>query len=92
MSNYRDIALKIPDEVRSKRLMIPSDPIMKAVAVGGNPHMQLLFAIWFEFIQPGIDGDIGCPKCLDRILSNFKEMKDELIKLEKEYKLLMSIK
>ena len=91
MSNYRTIGQKIPDDIRSLRLMIPADPIKQAVALPGTKDMQLLFAIWVEFIQPGVEQDIDCPKCVARILSNFREMKDELITLEKEYQLLNSL-
>ena len=90
--NYRSIAARIPDIVRQKRLMIPIDPIGKAEPVSSNQHMKLLFAIWTEFVYPDTDEDMGCPKCLQRILLNFRQMKDELINLEKEHLLLKSIK
>lgn len=90
--NIRQYAERIPDEVRSKRLMVPSEPIKKAVAYSENPQMQLLFLIWKEFIENMNDLDIGCPQCLKRILDNFQQMEPALIELEKQYQLLLSIK
>lgn len=92
MMNLRYYAKKIPDEIRSKRLMVPGDPISNAKAVSGDKSMQLLFAIWYEFIEPASTGDMGCRICLRRVLVNFKEMKGELMQLEKEYNLLAALK
>jgi hypothetical protein len=89
---YKELAKKIPDKVRSERLMVEPDPIENAQAVSTNLHMQLLFAIYTEFLFPHKDEDITCWKCLSRILNCFKEMKPHLVQLEKMSNLLKSIK
>lgn len=90
---YDQLAKKIPDKIRSERLMVPADPIFNAIAVSSNKHMQLLFAIYTEFIFPHNDElDIDCPKCLGRILHSYNEMRPHLEKLEEEYRLLKLIK
>lgn len=91
--NLRSLAIRIPDEVRSERLLISQDPIGNAQPFGGNGAMQLLFAIWYEYIEPDkkSESNMGCPFCIKNILDNFRAMKDELMLLEKEYLLLQSI-
>lgn len=89
---YDQLAKRIPDKIRSERLMVDADPIYNAIAVSSNTQMQLLFAIYTEFLFPNNDGlDIDCPKCLGRIKNSFNEMRPYLIELEKQYKLLKSI-
>ena len=91
---YDKLAKRIPDKVRSERLMIAADPIANAQAVSMNSHMQLLFGIYTEFVFPNAfePEDLNCPKCLMRIRNSFNEMLPYLVTLEKEYKLLKSIK
>lgn len=89
--NYRVIAERIPDNVRSQRLICEADPIDKAIAVQTNYAMQLLFAVWFEFVEPNGEKNLGCPSCLQNVLNNFVQMKGALIELEKEYQLLKSM-
>lgn len=89
---YDALAKRIPDRIRSERLMIKADPIDNAHAISSNAHMQLLFAIYTEFVFPGKEEDIECTLCLNRILNCFREMKTHLIDQEKQYKLLQSIK
>lgn len=73
------IAKRIPAEIRAQRLLIPSDPIKNAIPVAANPSMQLLFAIWYEYIEPnGGDNDINCGLCCQRIITQFKELKPYL--------------
>lgn len=89
---YDQLAKRIPDKIRSERLMTEADPIYHAIAVSSNTHMQLLFAIYTEFIFPNSeDLDMDCSKCLGRIKNSFNEMRPHLIELEKEYNLLKSI-
>lgn len=85
---YLKTARKIPDNVRTQRLIIPSDPIDTAIAVQTNYNMQLLQNIWYKFIEPSTTPVLNCPTCLQNILNNFREMKGALIRLEKEYQLL----
>lgn len=89
--NYRQIALRIPDNVRSQRLMVDSDPIGNAVPVQTNYAMNLLFEIWFSFVEPNGVKKLNCPGCLKRVLDNFHKMKGELIAIEKDYQLLNAI-
>ena len=88
---YRNIARLIPDNVRSTRIICSADPIHHAHPVQANEHMSLLFAVWHEFIEPNKSPTFNCPVCLNNILQNFREMKGELIDLEREYKLLNSL-
>jgi len=87
----RKYAVMIPDIIRSEYLVIPTDPIAEAVPYKGNPHMQVLFKVWYEFIEPASQGNIECGHCLNRIIDNFKAMKPELVKLEKEYRILKEL-
>lgn len=90
---YDQLAKKIPDKIRSERLMTEADPIFNAIAVSTNAQMQLLFAIYTEFVFPNKDDlEIDCPKCLGRIKHSFNEMRPYLEELEKQYQLLKTIK
>lgn len=89
--SIREIASRIPDRVRSQRLLVPSDPIRNAIATASNPEMQLLFAIWYEFVEPQADGNLNCPFCLQNVLTNFKAMEPTLLELEEEYLLLQQL-
>lgn len=89
--NYKQIASKIPDNVRSQRIICTADPIQHAVAVQVNYQMNLLFEVWFTFIEPSTPRKYNCPICLQNILNNFREMKGALVQLEREYQLLNSI-
>lgn len=88
---YREIAIQIPDVVRSKRLLTESNPILNAVPVQTDYNMNLLYEVWYAFIEPGATKKINCPICLQNILNGFTEMYGELLQLEKEYQLLNSI-
>ncbi len=92
----REIAKRIPDNVRSQRLLTEADPINNANEYSGNEHMQLLFTVWGEFVEPNKKNDksfnYGCPYCRKRVLSNFKAMYNDLVELENEYLLLKSLK
>jgi hypothetical protein len=90
MSNLA-IAARIPDRVRSERLLVESDPIRTAIPVASNPELQLLFAIWYEFIEPKATGNMNCPYCLNNIVTNFKAMLPDLLELEREYQLLLQL-
>jgi uncharacterized protein (UPF0212 family) len=89
--NYRDLAILIPDNVRSQRIICDADPITHAVAVQVNYNMNLLFEVWFSFIEPTAVKKFNCPRCLQNILNNFREMKGALVELEREYQLLNSL-
>jgi hypothetical protein len=91
-TGYRTIAKKIPDRIRSVKLMTDDDPIGNAKAVSGDIYLLLLFAIWSEFIEPLADADLTCGLCKARLLKNFRELKPVLIELEKEYQVLLALK
>lgn len=85
--NAADIAKRIPDRVRSERLMTEADPIASAIPVASNYHMLLLIEVWHTYIEPHKPRGI-CPVCLDNILKGFRSMKPALLELEKQYQLL----
>lgn len=86
--NMREIAMRIPDVVRSGLLLVSSDPILNAQGHKNNEHMRLLFDIWFEFVEPYGQKNWNCPYCLGRVLDNFRAMRPVLLELEKEYRIL----
>lgn len=88
---YIGTARKIPDNVRTQRLIVDADPIDNAIAVQTNYNMQLLVSVWYKFIEPNATQTLNCNKCLENILNNFREMKGALIQLEKEYQLLKDL-
>lgn len=91
MSALKTYAKRIPHQVRSERILTGYDPIQNAVPVQANPHMLLLFEVWFTFIEPTKEKKYNCPVCLQNVLNNFREMKGDLIELEREYQLLKRI-
>ncbi|AZA82173.1 hypothetical protein C1637_09920 [Chryseobacterium lactis] len=88
--SIKNIAAKIPDEVRSQVLLTESDIISNTVAVWDNSNMQKLLKIWHTFIEPGKEVT-SCPICLRNILTNFNQMKPFLIELENEYQKLQRL-
>jgi len=86
----RETAKRIPDKVRSLRIITEDDPIGKAIPSSSNYEMMLLAEIWYEFVEPNKE-KAYCPICLDNILTKFRIMKDTLIELEKEYKTINAI-
>lgn len=87
MSTIKEIAKKIPDEVRSLRILTPENPIFNATNSLINPHMKLLADVWYTFIEPNKDRST-CPICLENILTNFGQMQETLIELEEDYQKL----
>ncbi|TWP31893.1 hypothetical protein ETU08_00090 [Apibacter muscae] len=90
MSSIKEIAKKIPNNVRSQILITEEDIIHKAIPVNGNKEMQILNKIWHEFIEPNKELT-NCPVCLNNILTSFKQMKESLIELELEYQKLNAL-
>lgn len=86
----KDIARRIPDEVRSQVLLTDEDIIFNAISVKDNQNMKILLRIWHEFIEPNKE-ITDCPICIGNILTNFRQMKDALIELEVEYQKLSSL-
>ena len=86
--NIETLARMIPDRIRSERLLVESDPINTAISFSGNPNMQLLVAIWDEFVEPNNKVNSSCPICLGTIINNFKALYPILLEMEKQSKLL----
>ncbi len=89
---YITIARRIPQSVRTNKLLTTVDPIRNAQPSAGDKHLRLLFIIWSEFVEPMREEDLGCPKCVHRLLSNFRELKPTLVKLEGEYQLMKALR
>lgn len=91
MNTLEDIAFRIPDNVRSQRLLVADDPIQNAITASSDPHMQLLMAIWFEFVEPNGDMNLNCPFCLNNVLTNFRAILPYLLALEKDYQIILKL-
>ena len=85
------MARRVPDEIRA-RLVCTADPIMNVVNHAEDRNMQLLFAVWSEFLHPWKKEDITCWKCRGRIIEEFRGLRDDLIKLEREHRMLESFR
>ena len=83
-------ASKIPDRIRSERLLTESDPIANAQANQFDKHMQVLSKIWYAYVEPEKEYT-NCPICLNNILQSFRALKPKLMELEREYKILNSL-
>lgn len=83
-------ATKIPDRIRSERLLTEADPIANAQANQFDKHMQVLSKIWYAYIEPEKEYT-NCPICLNNILQSFRALKPKLLELEREYKILNSL-
>lgn len=90
MALIREIAKKIPDNVRSNLLLTEDDPIFHAQPNQHNPEMITLARVWFDFIEPNKEFTL-CSICLNNILTSFRQMKSDLIELENEYQKLKSL-
>lgn len=86
----KEIASKIPDDIRSLRLLNESDPIHSAKISLEDEHMKLLVKVWDTFIEPHKETGT-CPICLNNIKTNFIQMYDTLVDLENDYKKLKMI-
>lgn len=85
---YKSLAKKIPASIRERDLLSPQDLINNAVASPQDPYVKKLAKIWYMFIEPNGDLDMGCGKCLSNVISNFKELLPELKALKQEEELL----
>ena len=83
-------AAKIPDRIRSERLLTEADPIANAQANQFDKHMQILTKIWYAYVEPEKEYT-NCPICLNNILQSFRVLKPKLIELEREFKILKSL-
>lgn len=90
MALLKEIASKIPDNVRSSLLITDTDPIYNASANQNNENMIILARIWYEFIEPDKEFT-KCAICLTNILTNFRQMKSDLVELENEYQQLKNL-
>jgi len=91
MTNYH-VAKLIPANFRAQ--LLRDNIIYKAVVAPGDPHMTILVIIYQNYIfnegEP-VDMSNPCLKCIDKVLSIFKDLLPELITLEKESKLLEAL-
>lgn len=90
MSLIKDLALRIPDRIRSERLLIEADPIANAKNSMTDPNMQLLSKVWFQYIEPHKEAS-DCPICLTNIISGFKNLKPHLKEIEKSYQMIKAL-
>lgn len=84
--SIRAIAQLIPQEYRKEILEL--NVINSAQAIAGNESMQYLEVIWKNYVEKDFEPD--CNLCHTRVLKNFHAMKNDLIKLEREYQLMNS--
>lgn len=89
MSTIREIAKKIPDEIRAK-LLSEDDPITSALPNQHNPQMVFLAKVWYDFIETNREFTL-CTICMNNILTNFRQMKADLVELENEKRLLENL-
>jgi hypothetical protein len=82
----KEIARMIPAEYR--HMILAQNAIYKAVAVPLDPHMQMLFTVWTNFINPGGGLSLECTRCLGQMLDDYKKLQPEFINLEREAQLL----
>lgn len=86
----RDLAMRIPAEVRSQRLLTEADPIITANATATDPKMILIVEVWYAYIEPFAERSY-CPVCIANILSNMRKMREYLIELETNYQTLKQL-
>ena len=84
----RTIAKTIPIELR--QFILKNGTIDKAISVSSNPEMQTLLNVWHQFIEPNREVS-NCPICIANILTNFKQMREDLVELEHEHQYLESL-
>lgn len=82
------VSEKIPDEIR--KIILEQKLIDFAVQSIDNIQMVKLLKIWHEFIEPNKEMT-ACPICIGNILTNFKQMKEDLIRLENDSNKLSSL-
>lgn len=87
MSYLKNLAMQIPDRIRSERLLTDADPIKNAKANSMDENMILLSKIWFTYIEPHKEAS-NCPLCLNNILSSFQNLKPALMELEESFQKL----
>lgn len=90
MSYLKNLALRIPDKIRSERLLTDEDPIANAKNHLTDANMRLLSKVWFAYIEPDKDPS-DCPICLNNIISGFKNLKPHLKEIERDYIKLNSL-
>lgn len=80
------IARKIPD--KSRKWLLETNAIYKAVANNTDPHMKGLLTIWDNYIERLDVKEYECSWCMQRILNNYLNLQAALLILEKEKNLL----
>ncbi|SFW16098.1 hypothetical protein [Chitinophaga sancti] len=84
-----EIAKTIPSEYRKE--ILETNMISRATASYSDASMAYLLQIWKTYVAPDEEIDMGCGLCKERILTNFKQLQDTLVKLEQQSNLLNAI-
>lgn len=82
--NIQQLAAKIPAEYRKEILEL--NLIDGAKPNASDKSMNYLVQIWKAYVDPYFD--TGCPMCYSKLLKNFQTIKGELVKAEKNDKML----
>lgn len=88
--NIKELAKRIPNNVRSEILLTDDDIIENSISVWDNKNMQILLRIWKDFIEPSFE-ICQCPTVIANVHTNFRQMKNSLIELENEYQNLQKL-
>lgn len=86
--NLKGLAQLIPAEYRKEILEL--EMIDKAIPNNTDTTMHYLGIIWKNYIEP--DFDPQCNLCYSRVLNNMKKLKQTLVDLEKQSRMLDQIK
>jgi hypothetical protein len=89
MSSLTTLAEMIPAEYRKE--ILETNMIGRAQAISSDASMLYLFTIWKNYIEPDENLNMACGFCLERILKNWKGLQDEMVRMEREEKLLGSL-
>lgn len=80
----KQIAELIPAEYRKEILL--TNMIGRAIPVYSDSSMFYLGTIWKNYVSP--DESLECGLCLERILTNYRQLEPLFIELEKQNNLL----
>lgn len=79
-----DIAKLFTDKARKD--ILTEDLINKAQPTHSSNEMKLLMLYWVQFVEPQVKADCGV--CFERVLNNYRQLQNFLIKLEQDSRLL----
>lgn len=84
-----EIASRIPAEYRKE--ILETNMISRATANSADASMAYLLQIWKTYVSPDEVIDMGCGLCKERILTNYRQLQDTLVVLEKQSNMLNAI-